>query len=117
MGETVTVRVAAICCTQATDAYAGLQTLVEWTELTITGTCSHANMIHHDAVTGDDCQHYGTIEYWECPDCGLNFIDEDATTEAISLQGDLGSHNLTATAAAPATGTEWNSTPLPKSSL
>ena len=75
VGETVKVRVAAICCTQGTGDYNGLQTLVEWTELTIKGVCTHSN--GYTATTTDylkeaaNCVH-GNIYYKSCPDCGAS---------------------------------------------
>ena len=45
---------------------------------------NHKNKIHHAAVAGT-CRDYGTIEYWECPDCGLNFSDEACENSVSSL--------------------------------
>lgn len=45
---------------------------------------NHKNKIYHTAVSAT-CQDTGTIEYWECPDCGKNFSDEACTNTVTSL--------------------------------
>ena len=48
------------------------------------GKLNHKNKIHHAAVAGT-CTGSGTMEYWECPDCGLNFSDEACENSVSKL--------------------------------
>jgi len=41
--------------------------------------CAHENLVHHPAVP-HGCLADGTIEYWECEDCGGRFADQAAKT-------------------------------------
>lgn len=41
--------------------------------------CAHENLVHHPAVL-HGCLADGTIEYWECEDCGGRFADGAAKT-------------------------------------
>ncbi len=56
---------------------------------------NHENKVHHEAVAAT-CIKEGIIEYWSCPDCGVNFSDEACTTEATDLSSDIDpdNHNL-----------------------
>ena len=45
---------------------------------------NHKNKVHHAAVAGT-CTGSGTMEYWECPDCGLNFSDEACENSVSKL--------------------------------
>ena len=56
------------------------------------------------AEEGTDCEHTGTIAYYECSVCGDKFADESATEPIENVDdGVYGSHDLTRTAAKPAT--------------
>ena len=79
-GESVTLRIAAICCAKSIDS--GMYMLTEWTDVTITGTCSHANG-HLQAFAANEptCTMSGNSAYWKCDVCGKYFSDADAENE------------------------------------
>lgn len=54
---------------------------------------NHKNKVHHEAVPGT-CEEYGTIEYWECPDCGNKFSDEACTNTVSSLSTSKTAHEF-----------------------
>lgn len=80
VGESVTLRIAAICCARVSSA--NLQMLTEWTDVTITGTCSHANG-HLQVVAAQEatCTMSGNSAYWKCDVCGKCFSDAAAENE------------------------------------
>ena len=80
VGESVTLRIVAICSSRV-DA-SNLQMLTEWTDVTITGTCSHANG-HLQAVAANEptCTMSGNSAYWKCDVCGKCFSDAAAENE------------------------------------
>ena len=79
-GESVTLRVAAICCSRQNSS--NLQMLTEWTDIEIIGTCSHSNG-HLKAVsaTAPTCKGYGNTAYWECDACKKYFSDANSENE------------------------------------
>ncbi|MBQ6421355.1 MAG: hypothetical protein IJK02_09810, partial [Clostridia bacterium] len=56
--------------------------LSEWTDVTVTGTCSHSNG-HLQAVAANEptCTLSGNSAYWKCDVCGKCFSDAAAETE------------------------------------
>ncbi|MBQ7597844.1 MAG: hypothetical protein IJU56_04620 [Clostridia bacterium] len=55
------------------------------------------------AVSGVDCEHYGTVAYYHCSGCNKNFADEQGKTELTELSDDtFGAHQLGAQTAAVA---------------
>ena len=74
-GESVTLRVVAICYNRVDYNNYQAQMLSEWTDITITGTCSHPDgftVENPDAAylnTAPDCEH-AAIYYYSCPYCG-----------------------------------------------
>jgi len=85
--ESVRLRILVICCAASWDVE-GLQVttplylLGEWTDVTITGTCSHANG-HLQAVAANEptCTLSGNSAYWKCDVCGKCFSDAAAENE------------------------------------
>ena len=79
-GESVKLRVAAICCSRQNSS--NLQMLTEWTDIEIIGTCSHSNG-HLKAIsaTAPTCTNDGNSAYWECDACGKYFSDASAEHE------------------------------------
>ncbi len=87
-GESVTLRIAALCCAASAPELNGLQVnlpvymLTEWTNITITGTCSHSNG-HLKAVAAEapTCTREGNSAYWQCDVCDKCFSDAAAENE------------------------------------
>ena len=75
VGESVTLRILAICCARHDSS--NLQMLSEWTDVTITGTCSHAAGYTAQSTdashlkTAADCEN-AAVYYKSCPTCGAN---------------------------------------------
>ncbi len=110
-GESVTLRVAAICCSRQNAS--NLQMLTEWTDIEIVGTCSHSNG-HLKAVsaTAPTCTNYGNSAYWECDVCGKYFSDAQAETEIEKDSWEIAptGHHYAEPAAADWTWTKYGDT-------
>ncbi|MBR5427507.1 MAG: hypothetical protein IK118_04105 [Clostridia bacterium] len=86
-GESVKLRIAAICCAagfkmESLQVTTPMYMLSEWTDVTVTGTCSHSNG-HLQAVAANEptCTLSGNSAYWRCDVCGKCFSDAAAETE------------------------------------
>ena len=80
VGESVTLRVVAICCARVNAE--NLQMLSEWTDITITGVCSHGDgHLHAVAANAPTCTQPGNSAYWQCDVCGKYYSDAEATQE------------------------------------
>ena len=73
VGESVTLRVTAICCARHNSG--NLQKLSEWTDITITGTCSHSKG-YNDTITAPTCTEGGyTTHVCKTSTCGNTYTD------------------------------------------
>ncbi|MBR0509326.1 MAG: right-handed parallel beta-helix repeat-containing protein [Clostridia bacterium] len=86
-GESVKLRIAAICCAagfkmESLQVTTPMYMLSEWTDVTVTGTCSHSNG-HLQAVAANEptCTQSGNSAYWKCDICGKCFSDAAAENE------------------------------------
>ena len=86
-GESVKLRIAAICCAagfkmESLQVTTPMYMLSEWTDVTVTGTCSHSNG-HLQAVAANEptCTLSGNSAYWKCDVCGKCFSDAAAENE------------------------------------
>ena len=82
VGESVTLRIVAICVARYSSS--NKQILSEWTDLTITGTCSHSQGFTAQTATDDykvsdaTCTAAATY-YYSCPVCGESENDASHT--------------------------------------
>ena len=53
---------------------------------------AHKNKVHHAKVDAT-CISEGTIEYWSCPDCNMNYSDVDCTAKVTDLVIPINSDN------------------------
>ena len=105
--ESVTLRVIAMCGARYYHTpYSDLSLLSAYTDVTITGVCSHRDntaLQHRNASVGENCQTGGKVEHWYCPYCHKYFADAAATieiTEEEALHGnEYGPHKFTREAA------------------
>ena len=86
-GESVKLRIAAICCAagfkmESLQVTTPMYMLSEWTDVTVTGTCSHSNG-HLQAVAAQEatCTKDGNTAHWKCDVCGKCFSDAAAENE------------------------------------
>ena len=67
---------------------------------------NHAGEIEYHAAVPATCEATGTIEYWSCTACGVNYSDEALTTVVTEIETEIDPANHTAVehhAAVPAT--------------
>ena len=110
-GESVKLRVAAICCSRQNAS--NLQMLTEWTDIEIIGTCSHSNgHLKEVSATAPTCTHTGNSKYWECDVCGKYFSDANAETEIEKDSWEIAptGHHYAEAAAADWTWTKYGDT-------
>ena len=53
----------------------------------------HVHSLSHHSAVASTCVTKGSIEYWDCSECGKKFSDENAQTEISSIEAPLGEHD------------------------
>ena len=77
VGDSVTLRVTAICSARYSSD--NLQILSDWTDITITGTCSHSKG-YNDTVTAPTCTETGyTTHVCKTSTCGNTYTDSSTS--------------------------------------